>query len=172
MHEDLCRDKITPGLCYLYNEIPIWIRNISLSICSEFTVTWGMTIFIPPPNEGYTGITLSVCLSVCPSVCRQHGFRSVTLVWFGISISYACCLSPWAETYWFWAMSLSKWAPGRHLGFFSFQTLTLVWLWISSPNLNATSLVCMGTSQFSLALYSWHEVYWNSLFVIFFVKDQ
>ena len=54
----------------------------------------GKTITIPPPNEvggGYTGFTLSVrpsvCLSVCPSVCRRHGFRSISQVCFGISIS-------------------------------------------------------------------------------------
>ena len=52
-------------------------------------------IFIPPPNEvggGYTGFTLSVCLSVCPSVCRRHGFRTVTQVCFGISISNFICM--------------------------------------------------------------------------------
>ena len=33
-------------------------------------------------------VRLSVCLSVRPSVCRWHGFRSVTQVFFGISISH------------------------------------------------------------------------------------
>ena len=48
-------------------------------------------IFIPPPNEvggGYTGFTLSVC----PSVCRRHGFRSISQVCFGISISNFICM--------------------------------------------------------------------------------
>ena len=43
-------------------------------------------------------------------------------------------------------MSLSKWPPGSHIRFFSFQTLTLVWLWISSPNIRSKLLVCMERS--------------------------
>ena len=70
---------------------------------------------------GYTGITLSACLSVRPSV---GDMVSVTQVCFGFQfkISYACCWWPWAEAYWFSAMSLSKWPPGGYLGFFGFQT--------------------------------------------------
>ena len=34
----------------------------------------------------------SVCLSVCPSVCRPHGFRSITQVCCGISISNFICM--------------------------------------------------------------------------------
>ena len=59
-------------------------------------------IIIPPPNEvgggggGYTGFTLSVRpsvrLSVRPSVCRRHGFRSISQVCFGISISNFICM--------------------------------------------------------------------------------
>ena len=44
----------------------------------------------------YTGFTFSICLSICPFVCRWHGFQSVTQV----------------------TMSLSKWPPGCHNGFF------------------------------------------------------
>ena len=47
-------------------------------------------LIIPPPKEvggGYTGVTLCVRPSVCPSVCRRHGFRSISQVCFGISIS-------------------------------------------------------------------------------------
>ena len=54
-----------------------------------------LSIFIPPPNEvggGYTGFTLSVCPSVRPSVCRRHGFRSISQVCFGISISNFICM--------------------------------------------------------------------------------
>ena len=56
-------------------------------------------LIIPPPNEvggGYTGFTLSVRLSVRPSVrpsvCRRHGFRSISQVCFGISISNFICM--------------------------------------------------------------------------------
>ena len=59
-----------------------------------------LCIFIPLPNEvggwggggGYTGFTLSVCPSVRPSVCRRHGFRSISQVCFGISISNFICM--------------------------------------------------------------------------------
>ena len=53
----------------------------------------------PRPTKlegGYTGFTLSVRLSVCPSVrpsvCRRHGFRSISQVCFGISISNFICM--------------------------------------------------------------------------------
>ena len=63
---------------------------------------WGRVIHIcvstslyPRPTKlegGYTGFTLSVRLSVCPSVCRRHGFRSISQVCFGISISNFICM--------------------------------------------------------------------------------
>ena len=34
----------------------------------------------------------SVRMSVCPSVCRRHGFRSISQVSFGISISNFICI--------------------------------------------------------------------------------
>ena len=37
-------------------------------------------------------VCMSVCLSVCPSVCRRHGFRSVTQVCLGISLSNFICM--------------------------------------------------------------------------------
>ena len=43
-------------------------------------------------------------------------------------------------------MSLSKWPPGGHIGFFGFQTLTLLWLWISTSNFSSTILMYMGRS--------------------------
>ena len=60
-------------------------------------ITWTVKLIfiILPPNEiggGYTGFTLSVRLSVRPSVCRWHGFRSITQVCFGISISNFICI--------------------------------------------------------------------------------
>ena len=53
---------------------------------------------IPPPNEVGGGVYWihlvrpSVRLSVCPSVCRRHGFRSISQVCFGISISNFTCM--------------------------------------------------------------------------------
>ena len=43
-------------------------------------------------------------------------------------------------------MSLSKWPPGGHIGFFGFRTLTLLWLWISTSNFRRTILMYMGRS--------------------------
>ena len=45
---------------------------------------------------------------------------------FQFQISCACYLWLWAEAYWVAAMSLSKWAPGSHIGFFGFWTVTWV----------------------------------------------
>ena len=57
------------------------------------------TYLYPRPTKlegGYTGFTLSVRpsvrLSVRPSVCRRHGFRSISQVCFGISISNFICM--------------------------------------------------------------------------------
>ena len=72
------------------------------------------------------------------------------------------------KAYWFSARSLSKWPPGGHSGFFGFQTLTLVWLWISTPNLNGTILMYMCRSllifsnvNFKMAA---RQPYWNFWF--------
>ena len=62
--------------------------------------TWkNVGLLYPRPTKlegGYTGFTLSVCpsvrLSVRPSVCRRHGFRSISQVCFGISISNFICM--------------------------------------------------------------------------------
>ena len=72
------------------------------------------------------------------------------------------------EAYWFSVTSLSKWPPGGHIGFFCFQTLTLVWLWISTPNLSGTILLYMCRSilifsnvNFKMAA---RQPYWNFWF--------
>ena len=64
--------------------------------------------------------------------------------------------------------SLSKWPPGGHIGFFGFQTLTLVWLWISTPNLSGTILMYMcrrllifSNVNFKMAA---RQPYWNFWF--------
>ena len=65
--------------------------------------------------------------------------------------------------------SLPKWPPGGHIGFFfGFQTLTLVWLWISTPNLSGTILMYMCRSllifsnvNFKMAA---RQPYWNFWF--------
>ena len=105
-------------------------------------------------------------------LCRWHGFRSVSRVCFGISMPNFICmlmviigrsLLIFSKT----ATSLSKWPPGGHIGFFGFQTLTLVWLWISTPNLSGTILVCMCRSllifsnvNFKMAARQPYWIFW------------
>ena len=69
-----------------------WIRSQIMPVIF-------MILLYPRPTKlegGYTGFTLSVRLSVCPSVrpsvCRRHGFRSISQVCFGISISNFICM--------------------------------------------------------------------------------
>ena len=64
-----------------------------------FPLSTSALFLYPRPTKlegGYTGFTLSVRLSVCPSVrpsvCRRHGFRSISQVCFGISISNFICM--------------------------------------------------------------------------------
>ena len=61
-----------------------------------------------------------------------------------------------------------KMPPGGHIGFFGFQTLTVVWLWISTPNLSGTILMYMCRSlmifsnvNFKMAA---RQPYWNFWF--------
>ena len=62
-------------------------------------------------------------------------------------------------------MSLSKWPPGGHIGFFGFRTLTLLWLWISTSNFSGTILMYMGRSLliFSNIIFKMaaRQPYWN-----------
>ena len=46
----------------------------------------------PHPTKLAGGILDSPWLSICPSVCTQHGFRSISHVCFGISISNFICM--------------------------------------------------------------------------------
>ena len=64
-------------------------------------------------------------------------------------------------------MLISKWPPGSHIGFFGFRTLTLVWLWILTPNLSGTILIYMGRSllifidiTFKMAAWWPYWIFW------------
>ena len=80
--------------CYLYTLYAWW------AIPNKSKLYWrsGSYIFIPPPNEVGGGVywihlvRLPVCPFVRPSVCRRHGFRSISQVCFGISISNFICM--------------------------------------------------------------------------------
>ena len=101
-------------------------------------------IYTPAKRSWRGGILDSPCPAVCPSVrpsvCRRHGFRSISQVCFGISISNFICILMVAIGRSL-LMSLSKWPPGGHIGFFGFRTLTL--LWISTSNFRGTILMYM-----------------------------
>ena len=75
------------SICLVSNK-----RLLCFHCCLHFHV------FIPPPNKVGGGVYWihlvrpSVCPSVRPSVCRRHGFRSISQVCFGISISNFICM--------------------------------------------------------------------------------
>ena len=122
--------------------------------------------YTPAQRSWWEGILDSPCPSVCPSFCRWHGFRSPTQVCFGISISYTCYLWLWAEAYWFLVMSLSKFATWRLYWIFGFQTLTLVWLWISSSNFSGTSLACIGRSLLIFSNVTFKMATWRPYWIL------
>ena len=71
------------------------VRFVASTNLNGFVYIWHKWSLYPRPTKlegGYTGFTLSVCPSVRPSVCRRHGFRSITQVCFGISISNFICM--------------------------------------------------------------------------------
>ena len=57
-----------------------------------------LMFYYTPAQRSWRGVywihlvRLSVCPSVRPSVCRRHGFRSISQVCFGISISNFICM--------------------------------------------------------------------------------
>ena len=114
-----------------------WVTHISIN--HHYT---------PAQRSWMGGILDSPCSSVRPSVCRRHGFRSITQVCFGISISNFICMLMVAisRSLLIFSMSLSKWPPGGQIRFFGFRTLTLLWLWISTSNFSGTILMYMGRS--------------------------
>ena len=83
---------------------------------------------------------------VVSGLCWWHSFQSVTQVCFEISISNFICMAMGRSLFVFSNVTKSKWPPGGHLWFSGFRTITLIWLWISSPNFSDTSLVCMERS--------------------------
>ena len=90
----MCRIWWPLTLTYIFKVIRPWLWK-SCPLCNVFS---SRSIIIPPPNEVGGGVywihlvRLSVCPSVRPSVCRRHGFRSISQVCFGISISNFICM--------------------------------------------------------------------------------
>ena len=73
----------------------LWIQSYVFKISSIRDYCYWFSLY-PRPTKleggGYTGFTLSVRPSVRPSVCRRHGFRSISQVSCGISISNFICI--------------------------------------------------------------------------------
>ena len=78
----------------------IWHNNVSptppkLGILTKVFIASG-NYYTPAQRSWRGGILDSPCPSVCPSVrpsvCRRHGFRSISQVCFGISISNFICM--------------------------------------------------------------------------------
>ena len=68
-----------------------------LYFCLPYFMSQIVLHFYTPAQRKWRGGILdspcpSVRLSVCPSVCRRHGFRSISQVTFGISISNFICI--------------------------------------------------------------------------------
>ena len=145
------KNNRAPLLCYL---------KLCVSFHSHLSIQSGVTVrkrqiwvkigdFYTPAQRSWGGVYWihlvrpSVRLSVCPSACWWWSY---------------------AGAYWFSAMSLSKWLPGGHIVFLGFRTLTLLWLWISTPNFSGTILMYIGRSPsiFSYVIFkmaTW-QPYW------------
>ena len=128
----------------------LYQSNTSNNICCSL---FGK-IFIPPPNEVGGGlywihlVRPSVRLSVCPSVCRRHGFRSISQVWFGISISNFICMLMVAIGRSLLIFSdvtfkMSAWWP-YWIFWFPDSNFTLAWM--STSNFSGTILMYIGRS--------------------------
>ena len=94
------------SLCHRYihcdiiaSDILVLTASCKSGVTPVHQCTSNAVLLYPRPTKlegGYTGFTSSVCpsvrLSVRPSVCRRHGFRSISQVCFGISISNFICM--------------------------------------------------------------------------------
>ena len=64
--------------------------------------------------------------------------------------------------------SLTIWLPGGHIRFFGFQTLTLVWLWILSPNFSVTILMIMERSLLIFSNVNFKTAAWQPYWIFGF----
>ena len=78
-------------ICFMKCTMEILCKILLNERCSD-VLRW--ILILPPPNEVGGGVYWIhlVHPSVRPSVCRWHGFRSISEVCFGISISNFICM--------------------------------------------------------------------------------
>ena len=174
-------DRKCKALDYVYNSTRIskTFDSLHLSISVICKSWWNFRINLPASLQWetiQTSIKLGSCISNYPptpttttfeGVYWIHLVRPLSLPWrlqapwfpelymkfaleFRFQISRPCWLWPKAGAFWFWATSLWKWPPGGHI-WNIFGSGLLVWLWISTPNINSTILVYMGFSAMSLS---------------------
>ena len=164
---------------------PYWISrfpdsNFSLALNIKSKLHWHITcVFGKKPidfqqchfqNGRLAAILVFFLVS---KLCSWHGFRIITRVCFGISISNFICMlfvamhqSLFISRY--VAFKMAAWQP--YLIFFNFLSLTLVWLWISSPNFSSKLLVYMGRSLLIFSNVTSQMAAWQPYW--FFSCDQ
>ena len=122
----------------------LWISTPNFSgtiLCIRVGIYWfSATWFSKCLPGGHIDFSVS-------GLCRWHGFGGVIQVCFGISVSNFMCMSFVAvgkslRIFSYVAFKMAVWSP--YCFVFCFWTLTLVWLWISSPRFSSTLLIYMG----------------------------
>ena len=68
---------------------PEWSLLCCIFFAAVIWIIYFMYIYYTPAQRSWIHLVLP---SVCPSVCRRHGFRSISQVCFGISISNFICM--------------------------------------------------------------------------------
>ena len=74
----------------------------------------------------------------------------------------------WVVSYWFSATLISKWPPGGHVIFLVSGLLTLVWLWISTPNFSGTVIMYMGSSLLIFSNVNFKMATWQPYWIVWF----
>ena len=123
---------------------------------------------------------------------KMAAWRPYWIFWFpdsnfslalNIKTSMAQYLCIWVGVYWFSAMCVLvifsdvtfKMAAWRPYWIFGFRTLTLVWLWIPTPNFNGTILMHMGRSLLIFSDVRFCDilsVYWGSILFLPWVNSN
>ena len=107
---------------------------------------------------------------------RRHGFHSITRVCFGIWIFNFMSMSSEVVS---WsllifstlAFKMTAWQSNWIYRFPGFN-FNLVWLWISSPNLSSTLLVCLGKSVLSFSDVTFIMAAWWPYWIFWFLDSS
>ena len=139
-------------------------------LCSSVSHNFAL-IFLP--NEVGGGVYWIHL--VRPSVCRRHCFRSISQVCFGISLSNFICIL---------MVVIGRKKPidfqRRHfqngrlaaiLDFLVSRLLTLLWLWILTPNFSGTILMYMGRSLMIFSSVIFKMATWRPYWIFRFLDS-